>query len=58
MDLADEPIARHKGAAAWDAFWRVDPRPDGRPAPDGPTVESVEEKLEHVAIASRSFPLR
>jgi len=20
----------------WDAFWRVDPRPDGRPAPDGP----------------------
>ena len=49
MDLADEPIARHKGAAAWDAFWRVDPRPDGRPAPDGPTVESVEEKLEHVA---------
>ena len=49
LDLADEPIARHEGAAAWDAFWRVDPRPDGRPAPGGPTVESVEEKLEHVA---------
>ena len=49
LDLADEPIARHEGAAAWDAFWRVDPRPDGRPAPDGPIVESVEEKLEHVA---------
>lgn len=49
LDLADEPIARHEGAAAWDAFWRVDPRPDGRPAPDGPIVESVEEKLEYVA---------
>jgi len=49
LDLADEPIARHEGAVAWDAFWRVDPRPDGRPAPDGPIVESVEEKLEHVA---------
>jgi len=49
LDLADEPIARHEGAAAWDAFWRVDPRPDGRPAPDGPIVDSVEEKLEHVA---------
>jgi len=49
VDLADEPIARHEGAAAWDAFWRVDPRPDGRPAPDGPVVEGIEEKLEHVA---------
>jgi len=49
LDLANEPIARHEGAAAWDAFWRVDPRPDGRPAPDGPSVESVEEKLELVA---------
>jgi len=49
LDLADEPIARHEGAATWDAFWRVDPRPDGRPAPDGPIVESVEEKLEYVA---------
>jgi len=49
LDLATEPIARHDGAVAWDAFWRVDPRPDGRPAPDGPIVESVEEKLELVA---------
>ena len=49
LDLADEPIARHEGAASWDAFWRVDPRPDGRPAPDGPVVASIEEKMEYVA---------
>ena len=49
MDLADDPIARHPDAPSWDAFWRVDPRPGGRPAPNGPTVKTVEEKLEYVA---------
>lgn len=32
-----------------DAFWRIDPRPDGGPAPSGPTAETLEDKLELVA---------
>jgi hypothetical protein len=32
-----------------DAFWRVDPPPDGSRAPDGPVVESLEDKLELIA---------
>ncbi|MGH3767162.1 MAG: LysR family transcriptional regulator [Pseudonocardiaceae bacterium] len=47
-DIADEPIPRHHDRE-WDAFWRIDPRPDGRRAPDGPLVDSIEEKLELVA---------
>jgi hypothetical protein len=31
------------------AFWHIDPRPDGRPAPGGPPVEAVEDKFELVA---------
>jgi len=34
---------------AWNAYWRIDPRPDGRPAPDGPFVEAIEDKLELIA---------
>ncbi|MGH3673952.1 MAG: LysR family transcriptional regulator, partial [Pseudonocardiaceae bacterium] len=47
-DIADEPIPRHHDHD-WDAFWRIDPRPDGRRAPDGPLVDSIEDKLELVA---------
>lgn len=47
-DFADEPLVRYADAA-YDAFWRIDPRPDGRPAPDGPLVESAADKLEAVA---------
>jgi DNA-binding transcriptional LysR family regulator len=47
-DIADEPIPRLPDAA-WNAFWRIDPRPDGNPAPDGPLVEAVEDKNELVA---------
>jgi DNA-binding transcriptional LysR family regulator len=47
-DFADEPLVRYADAA-YDAFWRIDPRPDGRPAPDGPLVESSADKLESVA---------
>jgi len=47
-DIADEPVPRLPDAA-WDAFWRVDPRPDGRPAPDGPLVATFEDKLELIA---------
>jgi DNA-binding transcriptional LysR family regulator len=47
-DFAEEPLVRYPDAA-YDAFWRIDPRPDGRPAPDGPLVEAHEDKLESVA---------
>jgi DNA-binding transcriptional LysR family regulator len=47
-DIADEPIPRLSDPD-WNAFWRIDPRPDGSPAPDGPLVETVEDKLELIA---------
>ena len=47
-DIADEPIPRLPDAA-WNAYWRIDPRPDGTPAPDGPLVNAVEDKLELIA---------
>jgi DNA-binding transcriptional LysR family regulator len=47
-DIADEPLPRASDAE-WDAFWRVDPRPDGRPAPGGPLISAVEDKIELVA---------
>ncbi len=47
-DIADEPLPRALDPE-WDAFWRVDPRPDGRPAPGGPFVDAVEDKIELVA---------
>jgi len=47
-DFADDPLVRYADAA-YDAFWRIDPRPDGRPAPDGPLVEAHADKLEAIA---------
>ncbi|MEU9412987.1 LysR family transcriptional regulator [Streptomyces sp. NPDC048281] len=47
-DIADEPLPRGKDPL-WNAFWRVDPRPDGSPAPDGPLIGAVEDKFEFVA---------
>ncbi|MFE4822088.1 LysR family transcriptional regulator [Streptomyces sp. NPDC056704] len=48
-DIADEPLSRTLDPM-WNAFWRVDPRPDGRPAPDGPLIEgTVEDKIELIA---------
>ncbi|MGK5684346.1 LysR family transcriptional regulator [Actinoplanes sp. URMC 104] len=47
-DFADEPLVRHAHPDL-DAFWCIDPRPDGRPAPPGPTAVTVEDKLELVA---------
>ncbi|MFB7669019.1 LysR family transcriptional regulator [Kitasatospora sp. NPDC056138] len=47
-DIEDEPIPRFPDPE-WDAYWRVDPRPGGRPAPDGPPVETIEDKLECIA---------
>jgi DNA-binding transcriptional LysR family regulator len=49
-DIADEPLPRMPGAdPAWSAFWRIDPRPDGRRAPDGPIVGAMADKFELVA---------
>ncbi|GIM95373.1 LysR family transcriptional regulator [Paractinoplanes toevensis] len=50
-DFAGEPLVACAGLASlWTDFWRLDPRPDGRPAPLGPTlVETFEDKLEAVA---------
>jgi DNA-binding transcriptional LysR family regulator len=47
-DIADEPIPRMPDAA-WNAYWRIDPLPDGRPAPDGPLVDAIEDKNELIA---------
>jgi DNA-binding transcriptional LysR family regulator len=47
-DIADEPLPRVLDAA-FNAFWRIDPRPDGRPAPDGPLIQAVEDKFEFIA---------
>jgi len=47
-DIAGEPMPRLPDAA-WNAYWRVDPRPDGTPAPDGPLVNAVEDKVELIA---------
>jgi DNA-binding transcriptional LysR family regulator len=49
-DIADEPVPRMREAdPAWSAYWRIDPRPDGRRAPDGPFIEAIEDKFELVA---------
>jgi DNA-binding transcriptional LysR family regulator len=47
-DIADEPIPRLPDAA-WNAYWRIDPRPDGTPGPVGPLVNAVEDKIELIA---------
>ncbi|NBE93243.1 LysR family transcriptional regulator [Nonomuraea sp. KC401] len=47
-DIGDETLPRLPDRA-WNAYWRIDPRPDGSPAPDGPLVEAPEEKFEIVA---------
>lgn len=47
-DIADEPVPRFPDHE-WSAYWRIDPRPGGGPAPDGPLVESIEDKLESIA---------
>jgi DNA-binding transcriptional LysR family regulator len=47
-DIADEPMPRLPDPD-WNAYWRIDPRPDGSPAPDGPVIEVLEDKLEVIA---------
>ncbi|MBV2362845.1 LysR family transcriptional regulator [Streptomonospora nanhaiensis] len=49
-DIAEEPLPRVPDAdPAWDAFWRLDPRPDGSRAPDGPVIDDIEDKIEVIA---------
>ena len=49
-DIADEPMPRVRDSdTLWSAFWRIDPRPDGRRAPDGPFVDALEDKFELIA---------
>ncbi|MER6829985.1 LysR family transcriptional regulator [Streptosporangium sp. NPDC000563] len=49
-DIADEPLPRLADPdPAWEAYWRIDPRPDGRPAPDGPVITDIEDKAELIA---------
>jgi DNA-binding transcriptional LysR family regulator len=49
-DIADEPMPHlRESDPAWSAYWRIDPRPDGRPAPDGPVIDALEDKFELVA---------
>ncbi|GCD32420.1 putative transcriptional regulator, LysR family protein [Streptomyces chrestomyceticus JCM 4735] len=49
-DIADEPIPHvRQSDPLLNAYWRLDPRPDGRPAPDGPLAEALEDKHELIA---------
>ena len=47
-DIVDEPLPRFPDDH-WNAFWCVDPRPDGSRAPQGPLVTAIEDKLELIA---------
>ncbi|MEW2115989.1 LysR substrate-binding domain-containing protein [Streptomyces sp. NPDC005474] len=48
-DIADESLPRVREDAAWNSFWRIDPRPDGSRAPEGPLVRALEDKFELIA---------
>jgi DNA-binding transcriptional LysR family regulator len=49
-DIADEPIPKLRDCdPAWNDFWRIDPRPDGRGAPEGPLFDTLENGLELIA---------
>ncbi|WP_239159424.1 LysR family transcriptional regulator [Winogradskya humida] len=47
-DFAREPLVRYDDPV-YDAFWRIDPRPDGGRAPGGPLATTAWDKLELVA---------
>src|ERR1700744_5886912 len=49
-DIGDQPMPRVRNSdPAWNAYWRIDPRPDGRRAPDGPFIDALEDKFEVIA---------
>jgi DNA-binding transcriptional LysR family regulator len=52
-DIADEPVLRYADApAAWNAFWSMDPRPDGTLPRHGPAIRDMEEIVEYVRAGS------
>jgi DNA-binding transcriptional LysR family regulator len=52
-EVAGEPVLRYADAPpAWNAFWSVDPRPDGSRARYGPAVHDMEEILHYVRAGS------
>ena len=60
-DIADEPLPRMRNAdPTWSAYWRIEPRPGGGRAPDGPFIEAIEDKFEVIAageaIAIIAYP--
>jgi DNA-binding transcriptional LysR family regulator len=49
-DIAGEPLPWVPGTdPACTAFWRLEPRPDGHPAPSGPALRELEDTWEVVA---------
>src|ERR1700744_5458361 len=45
-DIADEPMPRGRNSdPTWSAYWRIDPRPDGRRPPDGPFIYDLQDKF-------------
>jgi DNA-binding transcriptional LysR family regulator len=55
-DIADEPLARVRNLdPAGDALWRIDPRPDGRPAPGGPVADTLADKFELIAAGQAAI---
>jgi DNA-binding transcriptional LysR family regulator len=52
-DVAGEPMLRYADAPpAWNAFWSVDPRPDGGRVRYGPAVHDMEEIVHYVRAGS------
>jgi DNA-binding transcriptional LysR family regulator len=48
-DVADEAVLQYADApAAWNAFWSMDPRPDGSRPRHGPPVRDMEEIVQYV----------
>src|SRR5580704_5693621 len=52
-DIADEPIPRLPDPA-WNAYWRIDARPDGSPPPDLTTIPLDGVEPSHVVLATRA----
>jgi DNA-binding transcriptional LysR family regulator len=52
-DVAGEPVLRYADApAAWNAFWTMEPRPDGGEPRHGPAVHDMEEIVQYVRAGS------
>lgn len=47
-DIAHEPLPRLPDQD-YNGYWRIDPRPDGSRAPDGPLLNTIDDKFELVA---------